>query len=123
MLGQDQGNTRPKTVFTPQSPTFERDKMDYSKSYHLAKEEESNIDGNFEKNIYLSEHISEKLRRMAMLERKHRSNREGSHSGSSDYAVSMSSLIENRLLNQTQQIGQFMHRIGNQNYHKNEIVE
>ena len=47
-------------------PTFIRDKMDYSKSYHPAKGEESNIDENFKKDIDLSEHILKRLKRMAM---------------------------------------------------------
>ena len=68
--------------------------MDCSKSYHLVKVEKSNIDGNFEENIDLSEHISKRLRRMGMLEIKPRSNREGSYSGSSDHAASTSSSMK-----------------------------
>ena len=58
-----------------------------------------------------------------MLQRKPRSNREGSHSGSSCFAAVTSSSIDNRHLNQTQQIDQFIHRIGNQTYNNNGMVE
>ena len=75
--------------------------MDYSKSYHCIKWEESNRDGNFEKDIDLLEHISKKFRRTAMLERKPRCNREGSCGGSSDYAVLTSSLMENTFKSDT----------------------
>ena len=44
--------------------------------------EKSNIDINLRKKTDLSDHTSERLRRMAMLGRKPRSDREGSHSGS-----------------------------------------
>ena len=60
---------------------------------------------------------------MAMLERKPRGIRKGSYSGSSDCAALTSSSMENRHLNQTQQIGQFIHRIGNHNHNNNEMVE
>ena len=69
-LGQDHGNTRPKTVFTPQPPTFVRDKIDYSKSYHMIKGEGSNINGTSEKKLDLSEHISKRLIKTAMSERR-----------------------------------------------------
>ena len=59
------------------------------------------MDGNFEENIDLSEHISERLRRTAMLGRKPRSNRGGSHRGSSDYAALTSSTMKDKHLNQT----------------------
>ena len=49
--GQDQDNIRPKTLFIPLPPTFITDKMDYSKSYHLVKGEEGNIDGNFMEHV------------------------------------------------------------------------
>ena len=58
-----------------------------------------------------------------MLERRPRNGREGSHSGSSDYDASTSSLIENRYLNQTQKMGQFVHRERNKNYKNNEMIE
>ena len=59
-LGHDYSDTRPKTAFTPQHPTFMSDKMVYSKLYHLVTKDESNIIKIFEKHIYLSEHISER---------------------------------------------------------------
>ena len=95
MLEQNQGNARPEIVFTPQSTMFIRDKMDYSKSYQPVKEKGSNIDGNFGKDIDLSEHNSKRLRRMPMLERKPKINWEGSCSGSSDYTALTLTLIEN----------------------------
>ena len=55
---------------------------------------------------------------MAMLERKPRSNREGIHSGSSNYTALISSLMKDKHLNQTQQRGQ-----GNQNYNNKEMAE
>ena len=73
------------------------------KSYHLVKREESNKNGNFEKDKDLSEHISQRLRKMAMLERRPKDGMEGSHSRSSDYAPSTPLSIENRYPNQTQQ--------------------
>ena len=103
-------------MFTPKPLTFKRGKMDYLKSYHPVKEEESILDRNFKENIDLSEHISEWIRRIPMLERKSRSNREGSHSRSSDIAASTLSSIKDKHLNPTQQIGQSIHRIGNQNF-------
>ena len=110
-------------MFTTQSPIFIRHKIDYSKSYQAVIGEESNIDGNLKKNIDLSEHISKRFVIMVMLERKHRNNSEGSCSGSSDDIVLMSSLMEKRHLNQTQQIVEFLHRIGNQNYNISATVE
>ena len=47
---------------------FRRDEMHYSKLYHTAKEEKCNTDRNVEENIGLSEHISKRLRKIAMLE-------------------------------------------------------
>ena len=41
---------------------------------------------------------------MALLERRPKDGREGSYSGSSDYAASIPSSIENKYPNQTQQI-------------------
>ena len=67
-IGQEHGNMGLRTVFTPQPPTSIRDEIDYSKSYHPVKREEGNINGNFEKDIDLSEHISKRLRKMARLE-------------------------------------------------------
>ena len=55
---------------TPQRPIFMRDEIDYSKSYGPVKREENNINEYFEKEINLSEHISERLRKMARLERR-----------------------------------------------------
>ena len=40
-----------------------RDLMGYFKLYHTIREENFNNDGNFEENIDLSEHISERLRK------------------------------------------------------------
>ena len=57
-----------------------------------------------------------------MLYRKPRNNREGSHSGSSNYAASTSPSVKDRHLNHPHQIGHFIHRIGNQNYN-NKMVE
>ena len=108
-LRQDQGNTRPKKVFTPQPPTFIRGEIDYSKSYHPVQIQERNIDGNFE-DIDLSEHISKRLREMAWLERRPENGREGSCSESSDYAASTLLLIEYRYPNQTQHIDQFIYK-------------
>ena len=122
-LGQDQSNTRPKTVFTPQYTTFIRDEIDYSKSYHVVKGEEISINGNLKKDIDLSEHISKTLRRMTMLERKPRNNREGSCSGSSNYVALTSSSIKDRHLNQRQQICHFIDRAGNQSYNNKEMLE
>ena len=68
-LGQDHGNFRSKTVFTSKPPTFIRDEIVYSKSHHLVKRKESNINGNFKKDVNLTKHISERLRKMVMLER------------------------------------------------------
>ena len=47
---------------------------------------------------------------MAMFERRPQDGREGSHSGSSDYAASTPSWIENRHPNQTQKIDQSIHK-------------
>ena len=57
-MGQDYSVTWPETVFTPQTLTFIRDKLIYCKSYHPVEKKESNKNGNFEKGIDLSEHIS-----------------------------------------------------------------
>ena len=59
---------------------------------------------------------------MAMSERIPRNGREGSHSGSSDYATLTSPSLENWYSNQTHQIDQFRHIFRNQNYN-NEMVE
>ena len=59
---QDYGDTRPKTVFTPQLPTLIRDEIVYSKLYHLVTWKDSNINGNSEKDMDLSEHICERLK-------------------------------------------------------------
>ena len=75
----------------------------------MVKREESNKNGNFKKGIDLSEHISERLRNMVMSERRPKDGREGSHSGSSDYATS-TPFIENRYSNLTQPIDQFTHK-------------
>ena len=55
-LGLDHGNTRHKTVLTPQPPMFVRDEIDFSKSYHMVKGEESNINGNSEKDRFIRTH-------------------------------------------------------------------
>ena len=95
--------------------------MDYSKLYHTVKGEKHNTDGNFTENIDYLDHISERLRKTAMLENKLRYTREDSHSGSSDYVAFTSSSMRDRDLNHTQQIGHFrnqaigkIQRIGNQ---------
>ena len=67
------------------------------------EEEESNRNGNSKKDIDLSEHISERLRKIALSEGSPRNGREGSCSGSSDYTALTLSSIENRYSNQTQQ--------------------
>ena len=54
-LGQDYGDTRPKTVFTPQYPTSIRDRVVYSKLYHPVVKDDSNINNIFGKTeIYQS---------------------------------------------------------------------
>ena len=68
-------------------------KWAYSKLYHAIKGEKCNTNGNFEENIDLSEHISERLRKIAVLE-KIRLTSESSHSGSSDYAASTLSPVK-----------------------------
>ena len=70
----------------------------------MIKLKKSNRNGYFEKDIDLSDHISARLRKMAVLERGPKDGRESSHSGLGNYAVSTPSLIENRYLNQTQLI-------------------
>ena len=70
----------------------------------------SNMDDNFGKEIDLSEHISEWLRKKAMLERRPKNGRKGSHCWSSDYTASNPPLIENRYLNQTWLADQFIHK-------------
>ena len=97
-------------MFTTQPPTIIRHKTVYTKSYHLVKGVGSNINGNSQKDIDLSEHISERLKKKAMLERRPRNGREGSHSGSSDYAALTTSSKVNTHPNQMQQIDQFIHR-------------
>ena len=54
----------------PQSPTFTRDEIVFSKSYHPVKREESNINENSEKDVDLSEHISEILRKNGWVRKK-----------------------------------------------------
>ena len=66
-LRQDYGDTRPKTVFTSQHPTSMRDKAVYSKLHHPLTKDKSNINNNFEKDIDLSEHVFERLKRMEDL--------------------------------------------------------
>ena len=66
---QHPDNTSPKTLFKPHSSMFGEDEMDYSKLYHTVKGEKCNTDGNFEENIDLSEHISERLRNIAMFKK------------------------------------------------------
>ena len=48
--------------------------------------------------------------KMPTLERRPKNGKEGSHSGSSDYAASTPSSIENRCPNQTQQIDKFIYK-------------
>ena len=122
ILGQDHGNTRSKTVFAPQPPTFIRDKIDYSKSYHPVKREKSNINGNFEKDIDLSEHISKILRKMTRLEIRPENGREGSQSGSSDYAASTPLLIEKRYTSSNTKNRSVYAQNRNQKYN-NDMVE
>ena len=81
---------------------FVRDQIDYSKLYHTVKGEQYNTDGNLDENMDLSEHISERLRKTAMLEKKLRYTTEDSHSGSSNYATSAPSSLRDRDLNHTQ---------------------
>ena len=57
---------------------------------------------------YLSEHISERLRKMVVSERRPKDGREGSHSGYSNYTTSTPSSIENRYPNLTPPIDQFI---------------
>ena len=63
-------NTSSNTLYRPQSPMFGRDEMVYSKLYHTVSREKCNTERNFEENINLSEHISERLTKIAMLEKK-----------------------------------------------------
>ena len=109
-LGQDYGDTRLKTVFTPQHPIFMSDELVYSKLYHPVTNDESGINRKFDKDINLSEHVSERLKTTAVLERRPNDGREGSHSGSSDYTASALSLIENRYQNQIHQVDKFIHK-------------
>ena len=100
-VGQDHGVTEHKTVVTPEPPTFIRDELVYSKPYHLVKREGNNKKNeNSGKGTDLSDHISERLQRMVMLERGHNDGRESNHSGSSDYPASTPSFMENRYPNQ-----------------------
>ena len=76
--------------------------MDYSKLYHTVKGEKHNTDRNFEENIDILEHISKRLRKTALFQKKLRYTRRDSHSASSNYDTSTSSSMRDRELNHTQ---------------------
>ena len=61
-----------------------RDKLIHTKLYPV-KREESNMDNNFMYEIDLSENISDQLKKRAMIEKRPKHGRKGSHCGSSNY--------------------------------------
>ena len=80
------------------------------------------MDNNFGYEIDLSENISEQLKKGAMLEKRPKCGREGSHCEYSDYAASTPPLIENRCLDHLRLLDQFSYRKRNQ-YHSSSTID